>query len=94
MSLSAHLPLEQPVGLPIASQVIEVSPESPFLGLRIALDPGQIGELILAAVPSETPGLFQRRLARATAADWWLAAGVDHCSTDASNCRGHTGQRA
>ena len=51
------------VGLPVTSQVIEASPESPYLGLRIALDPGQIGELILAAGASETPGPPQRGLA-------------------------------
>jgi AraC-like DNA-binding protein len=51
------------VGLPVTTQVIEASPESPYLGLRIALDPGQIGELILPAGASEPPGRPQRGLA-------------------------------
>jgi AraC-like DNA-binding protein len=50
------------VGLPVAGQVIEASPESPYLGLRIDLDPAQLGELILAAEPLEPPGRPQRGL--------------------------------
>jgi AraC-like DNA-binding protein len=59
---AAHLLLVS-VDLPVASQVIEASPGSPYLSLRIALDPGQLGELILAAGPAETPGRPQRGLA-------------------------------
>ncbi|WZO97910.1 AraC family transcriptional regulator [Isosphaeraceae bacterium EP7] len=33
------------VDLPVASQVIEASPQSPYLALRINLDAGQVGEL-------------------------------------------------
>jgi AraC-like DNA-binding protein len=51
------------VGLPVVSQVIEASPEFPYLSLRIDLDPGQLGEVILAAGPSDTNGRPQRGLA-------------------------------
>jgi AraC-like DNA-binding protein len=51
------------VDLPVTSQIIEASPESPYLALRIALDPGQVGEVILAAGPCETAGRPQRGLA-------------------------------
>jgi AraC-like DNA-binding protein len=51
------------VGLPVVSQVIEASPESPYLALRIDLDPVQLGELILASEPPETDGRPQRGLA-------------------------------
>src|SRR5260370_42610664 len=42
---------------------MEASPEAPFLALHIELDPGRIGELILAAGPPERPGRPQRGLA-------------------------------
>jgi AraC-like DNA-binding protein len=58
----AHI-LMVSVGLPVVCQVIEASPKSPFLGLHIQLDPGQIGELILAEGPPERPGRPQRGLA-------------------------------
>ena len=48
------------VGLPVAGQVINASPESPYLSLRIDLDPGQLSELILAAGPAEAHGRPQR----------------------------------
>jgi AraC-like DNA-binding protein len=51
------------VNLPVACQVIEASPESPFLALAISLDPGQLAELILATGPAEAPGRPQRGLA-------------------------------
>jgi AraC-like DNA-binding protein len=51
------------VGLPVAGQVINASPESPYLSLRIDLDPGQLSELILAAGPPEAHGRPQRGLA-------------------------------
>ena len=51
------------VDLPVTSQIIEASPASPYLALRIALDPGQVGDMILAAGPSDTPGRPQRGLA-------------------------------
>jgi AraC-like DNA-binding protein len=51
------------VDLPITSQVIEASPDSAYLALRIALDLGQVGEVILAADPCDTPGRPQRGLA-------------------------------
>ena len=51
------------VGLPAACQIIEASPEAPFLAVHIKLDPGQISELILAAGPPERSGRPQRGLA-------------------------------
>jgi AraC-like DNA-binding protein len=51
------------VGLPVSGQVINASPDSPYLSLRIDLDPGQLSELILAAGPPEAHGLPQRGLA-------------------------------
>jgi AraC-like DNA-binding protein len=51
------------VGLPAACQIIDASPEAPFLALHIELDAGQIGELILAAGPPERYGRPQRGLA-------------------------------
>ena len=59
---AAHFVLAS-VDLPVTSQVIEASPDSPYLALRIALDPGQVGEVILAAGPCDTPGRPQRGLA-------------------------------
>ena len=50
------------VGLPVACQIIEASPEAPFLALHIELDAGQIGELMLAAGPPERYGRPQRGL--------------------------------
>lgn len=35
------------VDLPTTGQVVEATPEVPFLGLRLDLEPGQIGELML-----------------------------------------------
>jgi hypothetical protein len=52
---AAHFVLAS-VDLPVTSQVIEASPDSPYLALRIALDPGQVGEVILAAGPCDMPG--------------------------------------
>ncbi|HEV3258129.1 MAG TPA: AraC family transcriptional regulator [Gemmataceae bacterium] len=51
------------VGLPVSGQVINASPDSPYLSLRIDLDPGQLSELILAAGPPEAHGRPQRGLA-------------------------------
>jgi len=51
------------VGLPLAGQVINASPEFPYLSLRIDLDPNQLSELILAAGPPEANGRPQRGLA-------------------------------
>ena len=51
------------VGLPVTSQFINASPESPYLSLRIDLDLGQLSELILAAGPPEAHGRPQRGLA-------------------------------
>src|SRR5262249_56035841 len=56
---AAHFVLAS-VDLPVTSQVIEASPDSPYLALRIALDPGQVSEVILAAGPCDTPGRPQR----------------------------------
>jgi AraC-like DNA-binding protein len=50
------------VGLPVVGQVIDASPESPYLSLRIDLDPSLLGELILAARPPEAHGRPQRGL--------------------------------
>ena len=58
---AAHFVLAS-VDLPVTSQVIEASPESPYLALRIALNPGQVGEVILAAGLCDTPGRPQRGL--------------------------------
>jgi AraC-like DNA-binding protein len=51
------------VGLPVAAQVTSASPESPYLSLRIDLDPCQLSELILAAGSPEADGRPQRGLA-------------------------------
>jgi AraC-like DNA-binding protein len=51
------------VGLLVACQIVEALPQAPFLALRIELDPGQVGELILAAGPPERHGRPQRGLA-------------------------------
>jgi AraC-like DNA-binding protein len=51
------------VGLPVACQIIEASPEAPFLAVHVKLDPGQIAELILAVGPPERSGRPQRGLA-------------------------------
>jgi AraC-like DNA-binding protein len=48
------------VDLPLSGQIVEASPQSPYLGLRIDLDPGQVGELI-ADSGSEAPRLPTRR---------------------------------
>ncbi|WP_406695680.1 AraC family transcriptional regulator [Singulisphaera sp. Ch08] len=42
------------VDLPVVSQVIDSSPESPYLSLKIDLDPGQIGDLLMDLGPSQT----------------------------------------
>ncbi len=56
------------VDLPVVGQAIEMTPEAPYLGLRIDLRPGQIGELMMeAGLPSAAHrnterGLFVSRL--------------------------------
>ena len=69
---AAHFILAS-VDLPVTSQIIEASPESPYLALRIALDAGQVGEVILAAGPCDTPGRPQRA--------WRSAGSSRRCST-------------
>jgi AraC-like DNA-binding protein len=44
------------VGLPVACQIVEASPEAPFLAVHVELDPGHVGELILTAGLPERPG--------------------------------------
>ncbi|MBX7218720.1 MAG: AraC family transcriptional regulator [Blastocatellia bacterium] len=51
------------VDLPLVSQVVEASPETPYLSLRLALDPTDIGELLAEARLSEArPQPTQRGL--------------------------------
>lgn len=43
------------VDLPLVGQVIEASPENPYLSVRIDLDLGQVREILLDAEPPDTP---------------------------------------
>jgi hypothetical protein len=49
------------VDLPVIAQVVEASTASPYLGLRIEFDPGQVGELLLEAKPPEALSSVPRR---------------------------------
>jgi AraC-like DNA-binding protein len=52
------------VDVPIVGHVVSASPEAPFLGLRIEIDPGQVGELLLDAdLPDTRTGAPGRGLA-------------------------------
>ena len=44
------------VDLPIIGQVFEATPQEPYLGLRLAIDPIEIGALMTEAGITETPG--------------------------------------
>ncbi|WP_422924076.1 AraC family transcriptional regulator N-terminal domain-containing protein [Singulisphaera sp. PoT] len=49
------------VDLPVAGQVIEATPELPYLSLRIDLDLGMIGELLGDVEPVDAPGRASKR---------------------------------
>jgi AraC-like DNA-binding protein len=52
------------VDLPVAGQVIEATPQAPYLSLRIGLDPGEVGDLIAAGAPgAPVAGTSDRALA-------------------------------
>src|ERR1044072_963638 len=44
------------VDLPVVGQVIEATPEVPYLGLRLDLEPGQLGALMLEMGMKSTDG--------------------------------------
>ena len=47
--------------LPMTGQIVEASPEHPYLCLRIDIEPGLIGELLDQAAPPTTARLSQKR---------------------------------
>ncbi len=51
------------VDLPVSAQVIEASPTCPYLGIRIALDPAVVGELLAGSMSAPALGSPSRGLA-------------------------------
>src|SRR5439155_1041338 len=51
------------VDLPVDARVVEASPRRPYLAVRIALDPGVVGELLADGATTPPPGRPARGLA-------------------------------
>jgi len=51
------------VDLPVAAQVVEASPDRPYLAVRIALDPAAVGELLADGINAPPLGSSARGLA-------------------------------
>src|SRR4051812_38115673 len=51
------------VDLPVAARVVEASPGRPYLGVRIALDPAVVGELLADCPAALAPGPPARAIA-------------------------------
>jgi AraC-like DNA-binding protein len=49
------------VDLPIAGQVVDATPERPFLAVKIDLDPGKVAELAFRVYPHGTPDAANNR---------------------------------
>jgi AraC-like DNA-binding protein len=51
------------VDLPVAARVVEASPDCPYLGVRLALDPAVVGELLADGTAPPRPGPPARAIA-------------------------------
>jgi AraC-like DNA-binding protein len=77
------------VALPVASQITQASHSSPYLALKLDLDPHKIAEMMLKVFPHGLPPVQDknRRAVYVTPSD----AGVVNAATRLMECLGHAG---